>query len=307
MHFTKISLNLCNLVAKGYSMKRFFLLSTLLFSLTLWATPTVTVSIIPQKYFVEQIAKELVTVNVMVGAGASPHTYEPKPAQMKMLANSDAYFSIGDGFEKAWLPRFKSSNPKMLMVDSIKGIQKIAMAEHHHEGEKAGHEEHDEHDELDPHVWLDPMLVKIQAKNIFDALCTLYPLHVKAFEQNYHEFLNSLDALDTTINNTLKEVKNRSFIVFHPSFGYFAARYHLEQIPVEVSGKEVKPNELATIIKEAKEEGANVVFVSPQFSQKSAQIIAKEIGGKILTIDPLSEKWHENMLNIAKVFASELK
>ena len=285
-------------------MKRYLLLLTLLFSLTLWATPTVTVSIIPQKYFVEQIAKDLVKVNVMVGAGASPHTYEPKPAQMQMLANSDAYFSIGDGFEKAWLPKFKSSNPKMLMVDSIKGVQKIAMAEHHHEGEKGGHEEHEE---LDPHVWLDPILVKTQARNIFDALCTLYPLHVKAFEENYQAFINSIDALDATINDTLKEVKNRSFIVFHPSFGYFAARYNLEQIPVEVSGKEVKPNELATIIKEAKEEGAKVVFVSPQFSQKSAQIIAKAIGGKILTIDPLSEKWYENMLNVAKVFASELK
>lgn len=285
-------------------MKRFFLFFTLLFSLTLLATPTVTVSIIPQKYFVEQIAKDLVKVNVMVGIGASPHTYEPKPAQMKMLSSSDAYFSIGDGFEKAWLPKFKSSNPKMLMVDSIKGVEKIAMGEHHHEGEKGGH---DGKEELDPHVWLDPILVKIQAKNILDALCTLYPLHVKAFEENYYAFINSIDVLDATINDTLKEVKNRSFIVFHPSFGYFASRYHLEQIPVEVSGKEVKPNELATIIKEAKEEGAKVVFVSPQFSQKSAQIIAKEIGGKILTIDPLSEKWHDNMLNIAKVFASELK
>lgn len=285
-------------------MKRFLLAFTLLFSLTLWATPTVTVSIIPQKYFVEQIAKDLVKVNVMVGSGSSPHTYEPRPAQMQMLANSDAYFSIGDGFEKAWLPKFKSSNPKMLMVDSIKGVQKIAMAEHHHESEKGGHKEHEA---LDPHVWLDPILVKIQAKNIFDALCTLYPLHVKAFEENYKAFINSIDTLDGTIKETLKEVKNRSFIVFHPSFGYFAARYNLEQIPVEVSGKEVKPSELASIIKEAKEEGAKVVFVSPQFSQKSAQIIAKEIGGKILTIDPLSEKWDENMLNVAKVFASELK
>jgi len=288
-------------------MKRFLLAFTLLFSLTLWATPTVTVSIIPQKYFVEQIAKDLVKVNVMVGVGASPHTYEPKPGQMQMLANSDAYFSIGDGFEKAWLPKFKSSNPKMLMVDSIKGVEKIAMAEHHHEGEKGGHEKHEEHEALDPHVWLDPILVKIQAKNIFDALCTLYPLHVKAFEENYNAFISSIDTLDGTIKETLKEVKNRSFIVFHPSFAYFAARYHLEQIPVEISGKEVKPSELATIIKEAKEEGAKVVFVSPQFSQKSANVIAKEIGGKILTIDPLSEKWHENMLNIAKVFASELK
>lgn len=288
-------------------MKYCVLFLSLFFSLTLYATPTVTVSIAPQKYFVEQIAKDLVIVNTMVGAGASPHTYEPKPAQMKMLANSDAYFSIGDGFEKAWLPRFKSSNPKMLIVDSIKGIQKIAMTEHHHEAAKGGHDKHEGNIELDPHVWLDPMLVKVQAKNIFDALCTLYPLHVKTFEKNYHEFINALDTLDATINETLKEVKNRSFIVFHPSFGYFAAHYNLEQIPVEVSGKEIKPNELATIIKEAKEEGATVIFVSPQFSQKSAKIIAKEIGGKILTIDPLSEKWYENMISIAKVFASELK
>jgi len=289
---------------KGTFMKRFFLLFSLLFSLTLFAKPTVTVSIIPQKYFVEQIAKELVTVNVMVGAGSSPHTYEPKPAQMKMLANSDAYFSIGDGFEKAWLPKFKSSNPHMLMVDSIKGIQKIAMSGHHHEGEKKGHEVPEE---LDPHVWLDPMLVKIQARNILDALSSLYPLHVKTFEQNYDEFIRSIDTLDATIQASLKEVTSRTFIVFHPSFGYFAARYHLEQLPIEVSGKEAKPNELATIIKEAKEENAKVVFVSPQFSQKSAQTIAKQINGKVLTIDPLAYEWHENLLNIAKIFQSALK
>ena len=288
-------------------MKFFFLVFTLLFGSLLSAAQTVTVSILPQKYFVEQIAKDFLHVNVMVAPGTSQHTYEPKPAQMKELANSDAYFSIGDGFEKAWLPKFHNANPKMLMVDSVKGIEKIAMAEHHHEGE-TNDAHHDHEDEsLDPHVWLDPMLVKIQAKNIYDALVTLYPLHVKEFSQNYEAFIASLDTLDSAIQTTLSEVKNRKFIVFHPSFGYFAKRYNLEQIAIEVSGKEPKPSELATIIKEAKEENAKVVFVAPQFSQKSAVSIAKQINGKVVPIDPLAYAWSENLFSIAKIFQSELK
>lgn len=288
-------------------MKSFLLFFTFLFGSLLSAAPTVTVSILPQKYFVEQIAKDFLQVNVMVTPGANQHTYEPKPAQMKELAKSEAYFSIGDGFEKAWLPKFKSSNPKMMMVDTVKGIEKIAMAEHHHEGEKKdAHHDHEE-ESLDPHVWLDPMLVKIQAKNIYDALIILYPAQTSEFTKNYEAFLASIDALDATIQKTLSEIKSRKFIVFHPSYGYFAKRYDLEQIAIEVSGKEPKPSELALIIKEAKEENAKVIFVAPQFSQKSATSIAKQINGKVLPIDPLAYAWSENLLSIAKTFQSELK
>jgi zinc transport system substrate-binding protein len=230
---------------------------------------------------------------------------------MKELAKSEAYFSIGDGFEKAWLPKFKSSNPKMLMVDTVKGIEKIAMAEHHHEDEKANSKEnvHHDHEEesLDPHVWLDPTLVKIQAKNIYEALIALYPTQTNEFTKNYEAFLTSIDALDATIQKTLSDIKSRKFIVFHPSYGYFAKRYNLEQIAIEVSGKEPKPSELATIIKEAKEENAKVIFVAPQFSQKSAVSIAKQINGKVVPIDPLAYSWSENLLSIAKTFQSELK
>ncbi len=279
-------------------------------SVTLFGgTPVVTVSIAPQKYFVEQIAKGLVNVNVMVEPGSSPHTYEPKPSQMKQLAHSDVYFRVGDGFENAWIPKFQSINPKMLIVDTAKDITKIAMVEHHHEGEnkQAHHEDDDDDGGLDPHIWLDPLLVKIQAKTIFETLSTLYPLHVKEFSANYEAFLLSLDNLDATIKSTLSGLQNRKFIVFHPSFGYFAKRYGLEQIAIEMSGKEPKPSELAMIIKEAKEEGAKVVFIAPQFSQKSAQTIAKQIGGKTVVIDPLALAWKENLLLIAQTFQSALK
>lgn len=294
-------------------MKYILLLVTLLFGSLLSASQTVTVSILPQKYFVEQIAKNFLHVNVMVAPGANQHTYEPKPSQMKELASSDAYFSIGDGFEKAWLPKFQSTNPKMVMVDTVKGIEKIAMVEHHHEDEKAdpkkeAHHDHDHEDEsLDPHVWLDPILVKTQAKNIYDALVTLYPAQASEFTKNYEAFIVSIDALDASIQKTLSDIKSRKFIVFHPSYGYFAKRYDLEQIAIEVSGKEPKPSELATIIKEAKEENAKVIFVAPQFSQKSAISIAKQINGKVVPIDPLAYAWSENLLSIAKTFQSELK
>jgi len=293
---------------KGIFMMKHLLLISILFSLALFAsTPVVTVSIAPQKYFVEQIAKGLVNVNIMVTPGSSPHTYEPKPTQMKQLAHSDVYFRVGDGFENAWLPKFQSINPKMLIVDTSKDVKKIAMIEPLRDESTPAQVEDDDDGGLDPHIWLDPIMVKVQAKTILDTLNTLYPLHVKEFNANYEVFMHSLDTLDSTIRDTLSGLKNRKFIVFHPAFGYFAKRYNLEQVAIEVSGKEPKPAELAMIIKEAKQEGTNVVFVAPEFSQKSAQTIAKQIGGKTIIIDPLASKWKENLLLIAQTFQSALK
>jgi len=289
-------------------MLKYLVLISTFFSLALFASnPVVTVSIAPQKYFVEQIAKGLVDVNIMVKPGSSPHTYEPKPAQMKQLAHSDVYFRVGDGFENAWLPKFQSINPKMLIIDTSKDVKKIAMIESLRDASTPAQADDDDDGGLDPHIWLDPILVKIQAKTILDTLNTLYPLHVKEFNANYEVFIHSLDTLDSSIRDTLSELKNRKFIVFHPSFGYFAKRYNLQQVAIEISGKEPKPAELAMIIEEAKKEGTNVVFVAPEFSQKSAQTIAKQMGGKTMTIDPLASEWKENLLFIAQTFQSALK
>ncbi len=287
-------------------MKKFALLIATFFVSLLSAAPTVTVSILPQKYFVEQITKDAVAINVMVQPGSSPHTYEPKPSQMKELASSDAYFSVGDGFEKAWLPKFQKTNPKITIVDTTKGIKKIEISGHHHHDDHK-HDHKHEAGELDPHIWLDPILVKIQAKNIYDALIEIYPAQKEAFTKNFEAFMASIDELDKKISNSLQNIQSRKFIVFHPSFGYFAKRYNLEQIAIEVSGKEPKPAELSRIIKEAKEEKTKVIFVSPQFSQKSASQIAKEIGGKVVAIDPLAYQWSENLLTITSIFQTELK
>lgn len=283
-------------------------------ALSLFAKPVVTTSILPTKFFVEQIAGDTLDVNAMVGKGADPHTYEPKPKQMKELEKSELYFAIGIEFEDAWLDRFSKTFKNLRIVKTQEGIEKIAMSdeheheehhEHKHDGEHK-HEHHHHHDGLDPHIWLDPILVKTQADNIAKALIEKFPQNAKLYEENLAKFKASLDELDGFIKNALKDVKTREFIVYHPSWGYFAKRYDLEQIAIEVEGKEPKPAELKELIEEAKEHGVKVIFVAPQFPTKAANLIAKETGAKVVTIDQLPENWLAEMKKTAEIFAKSL-
>jgi len=277
----------------------------------------IAVSILPQKYFVEQIAGDKVKVNVMVKPGFSPATYEPQTSQMKLLSDSKVYFSIGVPFEKSWLEKFENANKRMKIVDTSKGISKLEMGEHEHHDDE--HEKEDEHHEevakqdkhhedgLDPHIWLDPLLVKIQAKNIYETLVHIDSSNKTFFTKNYHHFLNQLDELDKKLKLKLKDVSKSEFMVFHPSWGYFAKRYNLEQIVVEKEGKEPKPKEIVELIKEAKEHQIKVIFVSPQFSQKAASTIARSINGKVVNIDHLEYDYPKGLMNTAKAIYDSYK
>lgn len=272
----------------------------------LYAKGQVSVSILPQEYFVKQIAGDAVEVNVMVGKGADPHTYEPKPKQMTALEKSDLYFAIGIEFEEAWLPKFQKSYPNLKIVKTDAGVEKIKFEGHHEHADHDHHDHEHHHGEFDPHIWLDTVSVKIQAKNIAAALSEKYPENKALFEANLAKFEAKLDELDGFIKSTLANVKNRKFIVYHPSWGYFAKRYDLEQIAIEVDGKEPKPAELKELIEEAKEHGVKVIFVAPQFSKKAAQTVAKESGASVVEIDQLPLDWDAELRKTAQIFAKSL-
>jgi zinc transport system substrate-binding protein len=250
----------------------------------------VTVSILPQQYFVERIGGEFVQVSVMVLPGESPATYEPKPEQMTSLARADVYMSIGVPFEKAWLEKFRAANPQMVMVDTTAGIERRATPD-------GG---------FDPHIWLSPSLVKVQAQTVYQALATQDPAHAQAYQTNLEAFLKDIDALDAEIKATLAQTQTKKFIVFHPAWGYFARDYGLEMIPIEVGGQEPSAQELATLVERAKAENIRVVFVQPEFSQEDAQTIATEIGGETLSVGSLAPNWLENLQNVADTFAAVL-
>jgi zinc transport system substrate-binding protein len=280
-------------------LKVFSIIIFLFFANILFAADklNVTVSILPQKYFVKKIAGNLANINVMVLPGNNPATYEPKPFQMLDLSKSKIYFSIGVPFEKVWLKKIISTNPNMLLVKTQKNIIKKPMVER---------DVHVESQILDPHIWLSPKLVKIQAKNILDGFLKIDEKHKDIYMENYKKFIKEIEDTDSKIKDTLSNLKNRKFMVFHPTWGYFADEYNLEQIPIEVEGKTPSMQTLAKLINKAKKDNIKVVFVQPQFSKKSAEIIAKQIGGKVIAVDPLAENWSENLISVSKVFKKVL-
>lgn len=297
-------------------MKNLLVILALIVPLVFWADKAtagksplpVYVSILPQKFFVERIGGDRVAVSVMVGPGKSPATYEPTPRQMQKLADAQLYFSVKVPFEKIWLKRLQTNHPQMRIIDTLQGVQLLPMATHHHGEEEEAHREPEKaHSKreglLDPHVWTSPPRVKIMAQWILKALVEELPEHEKELTANCDAFLKDLDGLTEDIRQKLEPVRNRRFLVFHPSWGYFADTFKLEQIAIETAGKEPGARSLAQVIEFAKERNIHVIFVQKQFSSAAARMVAEAIGGRIETVDPLAENYPENLRRVASIFA----
>ncbi len=256
--------------------------------------PDVFVSIVPQQYFVEKIAGEQVRVHVMVPPGGSPHTYEPKPGQMRTLAGAVAYFSIGVTFEDAWLDKIRSASPDMKMIHTDRGIKKREINEGHGHGHGHGH--------ADPHIWLSPPLVMLQARNILEGLIMIDPDNRKEYQANYQTFIREIAELDVFLQNRL--TPGTRFMVYHPSWGYFADAYGLIQIPIEVEGKAPKARQMQEVIRHAREKNIDSILVQPQFSTRDAETIAREIDGKTMIADPLASNWAENLKAVTELLGT---
>jgi zinc transport system substrate-binding protein len=273
------------------------------------------VSIPPQKYFVQQIGKDLVDVQVMVQPGADPHTYAPKPKQMAAITRARIYFAIGVEFEAARLEKIVAVNPQIDVVYTDHGIQKIPMSPPMHPDQDE-HLDHNKNPEAggqpklgrpDPHIWLSPPLVVLQAQAILKALQNADPAHRLQYEANYSAFVSDVMRLDAYIRDIFAERQGFQFMVFHPSWGYFAHTYGLKQVPIESEGKAPKPAQLKALIMYARARNIKVLFVQPQFSAKSAELIAKEIDGQVVFADPLALDWSRNLRDVAAKFKAALR
>lgn len=252
----------------------FFFLAFPLTTIVLAAPPEkipVFVSILPQVFFVEKIGGDRVVVDVLVQPGQSPHTYAPTPRQMGKLAEAKVYFRIGVAFENAFIPKIENSLPNLLIVDTRQGISLEKSTEHVDE------DGHTHEEELDPHIWLDPQLVKKQAEIIKITLTQLDPEGQTLYENNFSVFTAELDALHGRLTKALAPLRGKIFFVFHPAFGYFAKAYGLKQIAVETGGSTPSARHLAGLIAAARQKEVKVLFVQPQFSKKSAETVARAI------------------------------
>ncbi|MFA8432930.1 MAG: metal ABC transporter solute-binding protein, Zn/Mn family [Marinifilaceae bacterium] len=260
----------------------------------------VTVSILPQKYFVERIAGQDFQVNVLIPPGASPATYEPTPAQMQNIAHSKVYFRIGHiPFEKAWMKKLLAGTKDLLVVDLSKGIELVR-------GPEVRHGDHFHEGGIDPHTWTSPLVVKKMAAGILEVLTEMKPEKKEEYLDNYKHFAAELDRLDRDAKEAFSGMQNKAFMIYHPAMSYFARDYGLHQVPIELEGKDPTPAYLKHVIANARELNIHVIFVQKQFSTENAQAVAREINGEVQAIDPLSEDWLKEMQRIVKVFQSSL-
>jgi len=253
---------------------------------------SVAVSILPQKKFVERVAGESTRVEVLVQPGHSPATYEPTPKQMAHLAEADLWIRIGVPFESSVLRNVADAAPDLRLVDGTKGIDLLPMDHNHvrgHHGSVA------ESELRDPHFWLDPLLVKKHARIVTEALCARSASSCDRYRSNLEDFQSDLDVVHQRIAETLAPVKGRELFVFHPAYGYFASRYGLRQVAVEVGGKRPTARQLTGLVDAARASGTRAMFVQPQFSGSSARATADAIGVELVELDPLAGDYFVNL------------
>ncbi|KKG17231.1 zinc ABC transporter substrate-binding protein [Methanosarcina sp. 2.H.T.1A.6] len=270
---------------------------------------TVAVSVVPLAEFVEKVGGDKVKTVVIIPPGADPHTYELSPREVQEISKASMLVTVGVGmpFEKVWIDKFETMNSGTLIVNCSKGLELRELEKHDEELGAGNKEESDEdHEGLDPHIWTSPSNAKMMVEDIYEGLVELDPENKAYYTQNRDAYLEELDALDARIREKLEGSEERNFMVYHPSWGYFAADYGLTMIPVEVEGKEPSARDLAKLIDLAKEKKVKVIFVQSQFSPRSAEVVAQEIGGEVVAVDPLAKDYIANMDNVSDVFARNL-
>ncbi|NLW65397.1 MAG: zinc ABC transporter solute-binding protein [Clostridiales bacterium] len=250
--------------------------------------PIVAVSIVPEQTFVEAVCGDLAETVVMVPPGYSPENYEPTPQEMAKFSKASIYFTIGVPAEDtSILPSVAESTKVVPLADACAEV----------------------YDELkidggrDPHIWLSPKRAVVMVRTIAVEMSALDPENASIYSANAEAYISEIDQADAEIDRLLSGLENRSFIVFHPAFGYFADDYGLKMYALEQDGKEATAAELAKMIDFAKENGIKVIFYQAEIDSSQSRAFAEELGGVTVQLDPLSAEYTENLKTMARTLA----
>lgn len=257
---------------------------------------------VPLGHFVGMVGEDKVNVEVLIQPGANPHTFEPSPSQLRKIEGAQIYVKNGAGLE-IWMDKIIRVNENMLVVDSSEGVDLIESVRRDPEAKRGGAQDREYHENIrtaDPHIWLSPKNAMIQVENICRGLIEVDPENAGYYQKNRDDYHQRLEDLDRELENKFSGAERNKFVVLHPAWSYFARDYGLEQIPVLLSEKEPGPRYLATIIETARENEIKTVFADPNFNPKSAEIVANEIEGKVVLLDPLKENYLENMRHVGQ-------
>lgn len=261
--------------------------------------PLVFVGIPPLQFVVERLAGDFLRVEVLLPPGASPHTYEPTPRQMASLDGAELYLKIGVPFEGPLLTKMSSVIDELRIVDCRSGVELVPIE---------GEDQHDHgHGFLDPHIWLDPARMRRVAANVAEALATILPDRSSEIERNLRALDLAIIETDRRVATVLEPLSGRTMVVFHPAYGYFARRYGLNQLAVEVEGKSPTARQLAAIVDSLGDRSVHAIFVQPQYSTTAAQRVADAVGCSLVELDPIAGDYLANLELMAGRIAAALE
>ena len=253
------------------------------------------VGILPQVEMVERIGGEHVAAHSLVQPGDSPTTYETTPKQLAALWQADLYLAIGVPFEGPLLLKLEAMYLEIPIASVFEDIDRLPMVDHHGHGAAGS---------PDPHIWLDPELVKVQATAVRRQLCEIAPIRCAEFNKNLEDYLHDVDAVERRMDDVLRPYRDRELFVFHPSFGYLARRYGLHQVAVEVDGKQPSPRQLADLVERVHGSNTRAIFVQPQIADRAAQAVAVASGCTLVELDPLAADHLANLERMAQLIAA---
>lgn len=268
----------------------FFLFAFFLIRLEAAEKPLVLVSIAPQKFVVEQIAAETVSVRAIVPPGVSSHSYEPGPKEMMSLNEGKIWFRLGDSFEARLI---KILHHQTYIVDQREGLPLIEEG-----GSCCGHA----HEGADPHIWLSPKMLKLQAIQIAHTLSQKYPQYHDLYTRNLATFIDKVEKIDEVIRADLLSCAGKFILVAHPSYGYFCRDYGLNQFSIEMAGKEPTPKYTTDLFLKAQTLQIKTIFIQREYSTRGAERLAQELKAQLIYLDPYAENVLENLYAIAQAF-----
>lgn len=259
----------------------------------------IAVGIVPQKEFVEKVAGDLVDVVTMIPPGYSPTNYQPTPKEMIDFSESQIYFLMGLNSENAYiLPRAEELKEKMKVINLREEVKKVYPLIHLDEDEDLDHD----HGDVDPHIWLSPKNAIIIVKTIESNLKEIDPENSKIYEENANNYIDELKKLDQDLMKTFENMTGEKVIMYHPAYGYFARDYGIEIVTIEEHGKEATIQRIKEVVDLARSEHIKYVFYQEEFDSNQANTIAKEIGGEVIKVSPLSKDYIASLYDVGEKF-----
>lgn len=262
---------------------------------------TVAVGIVPEAAFVEAVAGDLVSVVTMVPPGSSPANYQPTAAEMQALSDASIYFTLQMPTEKAnILPKVTEFNENIQIVD-LRAAAAAVYPLLSGDGEEL---DASATDSVDPHLWLSPKRAMVMVQTIADQLSAVDAANKDTYQANAADYIAQLTALDTEIQTAVSALTNKSFLIYHAAYGYFAHDYGLTMIALENEGKQATAEDLQSVIDYAKQNQITTVFYQEEFDDSQAATVAEEIGGVVQKVAPLSSDYIQGLKDFVSALSN---